>query len=302
MHALSQPYDTERALRALSRLHGGRCFSGRAEALSFLETWKDSSLEELKAQAGTDEAEEAQELAFQALEAERPAEALPLAHRALQLDPDCVDALVVQVRCEATRPAEAASRLKALLRRAEALVDEGLLRSRQGLLWGVLEARPLMRLRLALAEALEAAGRPKAALSVLEELLQMDEEDPLEARRRLVLLYLRLGRGASLRALLDAFPGNRDAFLHWAEALALLRAFLDAATERNEHAARLALERARAANPFFEAFLTGQQKPPRREPTSPEPGSPEEGAQLLQQLGPAWTADRPALYWLFRNA
>lgn len=235
---------------------------------------------------------QAQELAFQALESEKPSESAILAREALALDAECVDAQTLLVRLEQPSPRLQARQLRLISSRAEAKLGTLYLQQHRGHLWERAEARPFLRAKRALAEALEKAGKAMEAILHLEAMLILDPDDPLDARTALIRCYLASGQLKPLEELLKREP--ESAFIAWTIVLARIKA-------RNEKAARKALDHARQQNPLVEAFLTGRQKQPRRLKDHIEAGSPEEAVQVLKRFGEVWNNDREALYWLFRQ-
>jgi len=289
----ARPFDTERLLRAVNRIQAQQEFEDEASFRAFLEGFKGRPLEAIRAEAGTDAKEEAQELAFQALEARSQAEAKALASQALELDPDCIDALDALAGAESVGPEEAAHRMKEVAVKAEVALGEDFISENKGQLWGRVEARPYLRARMALASLLERSGKLKEALPHFQALLRFTDGDPQGVRYHLARCYASLGQTKPLQHLLatwESDPGPVWAYMH-----VLLQLRL-----KQEKAARKALERARSLNPHVEGFLTGKTKLPKEFPFAAAPGSPEEAAAALRFLAPAWTADREAMYWLFK--
>jgi len=289
----ARPFDTERLLRAVNRIQAQQEFEDEASFRTFLETFKGRALDEIRAEAGTDPREEAQELAFQALEARSQAEARTLAAQALELDPDCIDALDALAGAESVGPEEAAHRMKEVAVKAEVALGEDFITENKGQLWGRVEARPYLRARMALASLLERSGKLKEALPHFQALLRFTDGDPQGVRYHLARCYASLGQTKPLQHLLATWESDPGPV--WAYMNVLLQLRL-----KQEKTARKALERARSLNPHVEGFLTGTTKLPKEFPFAAEPGSPEEAAAALRFLAPAWTADREAMYWLFK--
>ena len=237
----------------------------------------------------------AQALAEQALAARKKTETLALARRALELDGECTDAQVLVARETAGSPKELAAGLKVIVDRAEAKLGAPFLQEHRGALWEILEARPYLRARLALAAAHEKAGKPGAAVPHLQELLLIDTQDHQGARFRLVCCLLAVNDLKSLATLLEQWGDEASAFMAWAALLERIRA-------KTEKGAEKALLRARRVNPYFEDYLTGRRMMPKRIPESSAPGSPEEAASALRLFGETWANDREGMYWLFRHS
>jgi len=289
----ARPFDTERLLRAVNRIQARQEFESEAEFRGFLEGFKGRPLEDIRTEAGADPQEDAQELAFQALETHVPAEARNLANQALELDPDCIDALNALAAAEAVGPEEASHRMKEVAVKAEMALGEDFITENKGQLWGRVEARPYLRSRMALASLLERSGNLKEALPHFQALLRFTEGDPQGVRYHLARCYACLGQTKPLQNLLHTWESDPGPV--WAYMNVLLQLRL-----KQEKAALKTLARARNLNPHIEGFLTGTTQVPRECPFAVLPGSPEEAAAALRFLAPAWTADREAMYWLFK--
>lgn len=289
-----RPFDTERLLRALDRLQAQRTFADPEDLQHFLEAWKGRPLEDVRREAGGDVRDEAQEWAFLALEAGHAGEARDLAAKALALDPGNVDARHAAALHGGLGPEETADRLKVVAVEAEQALGGDFIQAEKGRLWGHLQARPYLRVRMALAVLLERSGKPREALPHFEALMRFSQGDPQGVRIHLARCLAVLGRFQPLKPLLDAFPDEEGAVWAWLRVLERHQA-------GTELEALATLGKARSRNPHVEGFLTAQAKPPRDLPGGPEPGSPEEAAVALRTLGPAWAPHREALTWLMRQ-
>jgi len=288
-----RPFDTERLLRAVNRIQAQQEFEDEASFRAFLEGFKGRPLEEIRAEAGTDEKEEAQELAFQALESRSQTEARALAAQALERDPDCIDALNALAGAESVGPEEAAHRMKEVAVKAEVALGEDFITENKATRRVGSARASTSRPRMGLASLLERSGKIKEALPHFEALLRFTEGDPQGVRYHLARCYASLGQTKPLQHLLATWESDSSPV--WAYMNVLLQLRL-----KQEKPALKALERARARNPHVEGFLTGTTKLPREFPFAAAPGSPEEAAAALRFLAPAWTADREAMYWLFK--
>lgn len=112
-------------------------------------------------------------------------------HKALELEPDHVDArLQLIVHTLEDKPEELFPALRALMTAAaEPLEREGRFTENVGDFWGVWETRPYMRVRQAYFDALIACGRMRRAIDEGEELLRLCENDDLGVRYQLMHLY-----------------------------------------------------------------------------------------------------------------
>lgn len=234
----------------------------------------------------------AQDLAFRAiLEAGSDEEAVALARRALKADPECVDALAVLAELTSgDRVEEFLERLKeAVAVGRKALAGEP--HDAGGPLWDSLEARPYMRARFRLADALRVVGRYGEAVEHLEALMDLNPDDHQRAREPLLACYLSQGRLDEARELLARFYEDESAVFRWGRLLE--RLLSDDAT-----GAAAALERARDQNPYVERFITFRRQPPDCKPETYTPGTREEAVHCLYMMGFAWAAHPEAIHWV----
>lgn len=128
------------------------------------------------------------ELAEDALDA---ASALRYAKKALQLDPDNLDAERMILDITVEEPLEYVQKLeRAVAHGAKVMEKEGLTGEDSiGCYWGIIETRPYMRLRMSYLKALQEAGMFRKAIGECEELLRLCENDNLGVRYILMHLY-----------------------------------------------------------------------------------------------------------------
>lgn len=237
--------------------------------------------------------EQAQELAFCALETPDPDESLDLAEEALELDPDNCDARYVvacALRDELGDEAWLTSLYEAVEAGVEALGGADVVESNGGELGHLVFARPYLRAHGRLALALRDLGRLDAAAVEFEELLRADRSDAFGAREALLGVELARGELERARELLTAEPRPEerelpDLLVVWARVIERQRSGDDAG-------AREALDAARARCPELLPVLL--------EPADPErivdPAS--EAAQLIEILQLDCGEHAPLREWL----
>jgi tetratricopeptide (TPR) repeat protein len=235
--------------------------------------------------------EQAQELAYQALESEDADRAAHLAQAALEIDPDCVDALAVMALVTAEDPEDLLAQLQHAVQVAEDELSEEFFAEFMGDFHAEVIVRPYLRVLRQLAAAQWGAGRRFDAVATYELLLELDQKDHLSAATELLACYLEMGEVFRARETLALYGDEEDALDCWA---GVLTAFLEGAGKEAE----TALERARERNLAAEAYLSGA----RGTPTTPEPwfepGSEREAVVIGQVLGAAWAAHAEARRWL----
>jgi tetratricopeptide (TPR) repeat protein len=242
--------------------------------------------------AEADKKDEAQQIAFDAMEAETEAEARKLAKRALRLDPDCVDALVLMNDLDAPTPKACIEGLKKAVEVGERTLGAKFIRENKGHFWLLLETRPWMRALDRLANELKEAGLNLDAIGIYERMLELNPNDNQGVRDPLLGLYLTVGNLKGASKLLKKYEEDALANFAWGR---VLERFL--AGDRT--GAKAALEIARTANRHVELYLTARKPLPGESPEMYSPGSEEEAVLVLSNLSGAWAAHKDAIFWLF---
>src|SRR5262249_40949250 len=146
-----------------------RSLRGRSSLLGRLLGWLPGAR-----RAGTAQ-DRAQKLAYDAMEAADPDRAAALARQALALDPECSDALYVLALNAAGSRQEQVNLLEQAVAAAERrLGGQSYFEENRGNFWGILETRPYMRVRAALADILRGEGRLAEAVGHYEALLGLN--------------------------------------------------------------------------------------------------------------------------------
>jgi tetratricopeptide (TPR) repeat protein len=234
---------------------------------------------------------EAQQIAFDAMEAESETQARKLAKRALRLDPDCVDALVVMTELDARTPREVIGGLQKAVEAGERSLGAKFIREEEGHFWMLIETRPWMRAMAELAAALKGAGLHMDAIRIYERMLKLNPNDNQGVRDPLLGLYLAVNHLTGAGRLLDKYKEDAMANFAWGR---VLERFLVG----DHAAARAALEKARKANHFVEQYMTAKIPVPEKLPEMYSPGSKEEAVLCMDAAGFAWAQHRDAVFWL----
>jgi tetratricopeptide (TPR) repeat protein len=240
----------------------------------------------------TPERDQAQELAYDALDEPDPKRSAELARRALALDPECADALYV-LALDATSSRQEQIQL---LERAVAAAERGLggpryFEENRGQFWGLLETRPYMRARAALADVLRDEGRLDEAIAHYAALLDLNPNDNQGLRDVLLGCYFVAGDLEGVRRLLGQYAEDDSAVFAYAR---VLERFLSGDRE----GAAQAREDARDDNPHVEAYLTGRRALPRHLPDFYSPGDKTEAVHCAASLADAWKRHPEAVSWL----
>ena len=283
---------TEQSLRDLQKAMEGKNFANTAEANTFLQALLASGLaESLLDNVPLSFKDEAQELAFDAMEADDDAQAMKLAMRAFRKDPDCVDALVVLAEIESDSPRKLIASLQHAVAAGERSLGAKFIEENKGDFWSIIETRPYMRALEQLAGLLRAEGINLDAIRHFENMLALNPNDNQGVRDPLLGLYLATDNLEGARNLLQRYKNDSMANFAWGR---VLERFL----ADDLLGASAALSKARKANRFVELYLGGKKGPPKHLPEMYSMGSEEEAILCVDNLAAAWSAHENAVLWL----
>jgi tetratricopeptide (TPR) repeat protein len=235
--------------------------------------------------------DQAQELAFEAMEAESQAQARKLAKRALILDPDCVDALVVINDLDARSTRETIAGLQKAVAAGERSLGAKFIEENNGHFWMLIETRPYMRAMERLARVLCADGLNLDAIRIYEKMLELNPNDNQGVRDPLLGAYLAADDLDGAGRLLKKYDDDAMANFAWGR---VLERFLSG----DLVGAGAALSKARKANRFVELYLTAQKRLPESLPETYSMGSEEEAVLCKDGVGRAWIQHKEAVFWL----
>jgi len=241
---------------------------------------------------GRDAEFDAQELAYDAMEAAGLGDlprAIRLAKQAVKINPACVDAQMLL--SQGGSETERIENVAAVVALGEQALGPKFFKQNHGYFWGLLETRPYMRARAALAGLLADAGRTDEAVSHYEALLDLNPNDNQGLRYELLGLYLETGRLEPAAALFKQFTGEGSTMFTWSR---VLERFLHGAAD----SARAALGEARKANAYVETFLTGRKRLPRETPDYYSPGKEDEAVVYMDIFARAWRQHPESIAWL----
>jgi tetratricopeptide (TPR) repeat protein len=234
---------------------------------------------------------DAQEIACEAMKAENETLACKLAKHALQIDPDCVDALVLLSNLNTRTLRDAIDTLQVAVAAGERPLGEAFINTYRGYFWLQMDTRPFMRALQSLAGAFFCAGLDLDAVGIYERMLELNRKDDQGARYPLIGLYLEMENLNSAAELLKKYDHDGSAMFEWAR---VLKRFLD---EDLDGASR-ALKAARKANGYVELLLTCKHPWPDELSKIYSPWSEEEAALCFRYLHRILKKQRRAFSWL----
>lgn len=296
---LEHPFAAERAMWHIQTLLEGQKFESIEEANAWLaEITRDGRLAELAAASKQDDPKwRAQEIAYDALEADNLEEVLLLIHEAIKLDPDCTDAQRLLVSVAAPTAENKLCLMQELVEKTERNLGEDFFRKHAGHFWGVVSTRPYMRARQHWGELLAETGRLPEAAAVFERMLELNPDDNQGMRYRLLGLYLALREPEKARRLMTRYPDEEQFSPLFAWGRVLERWLVGDLEE-----ARAALAHARLLNRYAERYISGSRWLPTLPPEYYQPGGDDEGQVVARELAPAWERNPGFLEWLRSGA
>jgi tetratricopeptide (TPR) repeat protein len=284
----------EQMLRDVEKALGKQNFSNIGDVNAFLANLMGAGGPLFEDDGPLSAKEQAQDIAYDAMEAESAAKARKLAKQALTKDPDCVDALVLLVNLDARTPKEAIEALQKAVAAGERSLGAKFFKENKGYFWGLIETRPYMRALESLARLLRADERNPDAIHIYEKILALNPNDNQGVRDPLLGLYLATNNLEATRKLLEDYKDDDMANFAWGR---VLERFLSA----DLPGAAAALKTARKANHFVELYLSGQKELPKSLPDMYSSGSEEEAALFLDNMLLAWTKHEKAIFWLLEQ-
>jgi tetratricopeptide (TPR) repeat protein len=233
----------------------------------------------------------AQDLMYEAFEA-RGARRATLARQALTISPDCADAYLLLAEDTASSLEEARELLEQGVAAGERALGPQPFEQDVGYFWGILETRPYMRARAALAQTLWALDRREEAVEHQRELLRLNPNDNQGLRYRQAEWLLWLESYEEIDRLLAAYEDDASAAFAFTKALTAFRRAGDSAEAR-----RLLVD-AREANPHVGAYLSGRKGLPKRLPDYVGFGDESEAVEYAAGAAALWASVPGALAWL----
>ncbi len=229
-------------------------------------------------------------LARQAAEAREPRRRVALATEAIELSPDCAEAYLLLAEHARGRK-DALALLEQAVAAAARVLGPAAFRDWEGGFWSFPEARPYLRARLGLAEALWTTGRRAEAADHLREMLRLNPGDNQGLRYTLAGWLLGLDRLDELEDLLGRFDEDSAT---WAYSKALV-AFSRAG---DTPGSRKLLQAARKANKHVPDYLLGRKPLPPSPPPYDTPGGEDDAILYVAAHLGAWKAAPGALAWV----
>ncbi|HOV75256.1 MAG TPA: hypothetical protein PK967_14900 [Candidatus Hydrogenedentes bacterium] len=250
----------------------------------------DELLEETR-KKGWSDADEAQEIMFEAMSTDSFEEAQKGVKKALQLDPNNADALLFASIKEAEDVDDAVRRIREAIARVETAFGAEFMEETKGHFWGDVFTRPYMRLRLGLFHILNEAERWDEAIAEAEGILELNPDDNQGVRDHLLLAYLVVGNTKQARALMKRYPESHKAVQAWATVF-------EKYISNNKEGAKKALLKAVKNNPHILKYMLGVEALPDSPPPYYSPGTESEAIYCMDFLIPVLLKRKNLLHWI----
>jgi tetratricopeptide (TPR) repeat protein len=235
--------------------------------------------------------ERAQEVIYDAWEADTARERVRLARRALAISKRCADAHVLLAESSAKGIVDMCRHYERGVAAGKAAIGRRRFEEAVGHFWGVFETRPYMRARAGLGECLWDLGEREAAIDHYRDMLRLNPNDNQGLRWPLADWLLAVEDHEAVEKLLADYED--DAFADGAYTRTLL-----SFRQGDEEGAREALRKAWKANPHVPDLLLVITFLPAEPADTYVFGSPEEAEIYVARAAENWRATRGAIEWL----
>ncbi|RKY36434.1 MAG: hypothetical protein DRP78_03655 [Candidatus Omnitrophota bacterium] len=280
----------------LSRLLRGQTFESEEQLKDYMNSIvKTEKIPKMSAKSAVDFA---QDIMYEAWDAESREERVKLAKEALSVSVDCADAYNL-LADEDTKTIEEAKELY------QKGVDAGkralgakCFKEGQGHLWGNVSTRPYMRSLLGLMDCLWMLEEYEEAITYAKEMLRLNTNDNQGVRYNLIAYLSELGRYDELDELLNKGDYKDDYAPEWLYTRALL-AFVK---QGNSAYAKQKLEVALKRNKYAAEYITGSKRMPRFPPQDVIMCGEDEGACAAFRFICTWRRVAGAVEWLKKQA
>ncbi len=161
--------------------------------------------------------EQAQDLVLEAYEL-TPAKAKKKIEKALELDPDCIEAYEYLSVCESSLELESIFLEKGIAIGRRLFFEENF-EYYKGKFWGILETRPFMRCLQLYSEILYLKNKKKECIDILEEMIELNPNDNQGVRDHLMLYLIELDEIKKFEKYTKMYKDDEMAFSLFNQAL-----------------------------------------------------------------------------------
>ena len=240
----------------------------------------------------------AQDIMYEAWEAESKKERIKLAKEALSISPDCADAYNLLAEEEAKTLEEAKESYQKGMEVGRRALGEKIFKENDGHFWGYTPSRPYMRSRLGFMECLWEFGEHDEAIRHAKELLRLNTSDNQGIRYVLAAYLADLGRYDELNDFLNHGEYKDDCTAEWLYTRSLLSFIKEGDSDRANNDLKVALK----SNQYVPEYLAGKKSIPQLLPDRITMHGEDEGFCYASRYLEAWKKVFGAVDWLKERA
>lgn len=281
--------------RALEKIHtdiqrmlDGHNFDSIEQVQNFLN--KNIVGKPLPEQTAITPHEQGQDIIFQAMETNGRRQ-MQLIKKALETDPDCVDAYVLLAE-RAHELSDAAEYYLKGVQAGERALGKKVFKEDVGHFWGIIQTRPYMRAKFGLAQTLEDMGKLEKAIEHYKELLRLNPNDNQGVRHTLAPCLIRTGKYQQADELLEQYSDDKYMAL-WNYLKAFICFKQQGDTKKSQKYLKTAIEK----NMFVPDYILNDTPFPTEFPKTYSPGSIQEAIFCADRMLDIWEEDEEALDW-----
>ena len=244
--------------------------------------------------------DKAQELIYSAYETSDPKKQAAIARKALKLDPDNVDALLILAEQPSRRIFDTISGYREAVQAGERSLGKDFIKEHAGYFWGMHETRPYMRalerlaanLRKIAAEDEELESVLVEAKEIYQKMLWLNPNDNQGVRYSLLCVLLELEHNDEAEKLYKQYEDDYSVWWLYSRALLDYRKHGDTAKSQKS------LAEAIEYNKHFPLYLLRRKRFPAKPPGSYSSGDASEAAYYMDDSVFAWAKTPGAIDWV----
>lgn len=240
----------------------------------------------------------AQDIMYEAWEAETKKERVKLAKEALSIFPDCADAYNLLAEEEAKTLKEATKFYRKGMEAGRRALGEEIFENNDGHFWGYMPTRPYMRSRFGYMECFWGAGAYDEAIGHARKMLKLNTSDNQGVRYILIGYLADLGRYDELDKFINKGKHKDDCTAEWLYTRALVSFVKNSGSKK----ANDDLKKALKSNQFVPEYLTGKKPIPLSLPDRITMGGEDEGFCYASRYLEAWRTVPGSIDWLKEKA
>lgn len=282
------PRDMEKFMDGLHKQIEGKNFKSKEELQTFLDSMVGKPIpDDLPPKNAKDYAKD---IIYDAWDAASDRERVKLAHEALSVDPDCVDAYAILAESDAKTYEERKMYLEKAVAAGEKSLGRKFFKENKGHFWGLHSTRPYMRARASLSQCLWEMSEIEEAIRCCRKTLELNLNDNMGIRYVLGGYLVSLGRFEEVADLMDHYEDSMTFFIF----TRLLLTLRDGKFDEAKELLKVALDR----NPYVPDYLTGRKLIYRYTEESVTVGGDNEADCYAEEYIKGWQLVPGAIEWL----